>query len=122
LRPRFTRADPRVDADRGLVAVERGPLVYCVESADQPGQRLDDMVIDASREPVIAEGTPPLAGITTLGLTAETRSRGSTSWWPYTSDLSPAESPTGRVTLTAIPYYAWGNREPGAMRVWLRAQ
>jgi uncharacterized protein len=122
LRPRFTRADPRVDADRGLVAVERGPLVYCVESADQPGQRLDDMVIDGSREPVIAEETPPIAGITTLGLTAETRSRGSASWWPYTSDTSPPESPTGRVDLTAIPYYAWGNREPGAMRVWLRTQ
>ena len=60
LRPRFTRADPRVDADRGLIAVERGPLVYCVESADQPGQRLDDIVIDPDSQPVIGEPLPAL--------------------------------------------------------------
>ena len=122
LRPRFTRADPRVDADRGLIAVERGPLVYCVESADQPGQRLDDIVIDPDSQPVIGEPVPALGEISTLRLTAEKRRHDSTSWWPYTSDASSPRSPTDRVTVTAIPYFAWGNREPGAMRVWLRTQ
>jgi DUF1680 family protein len=121
LRPRYTYADPRVDADRGAVAVERGPLVYCVESADQPGQRLDEIVIDPGNEPTIGE--PVLAlGVTSLAITAETRARESTSWWPYTSDSPSAESAAGRVILTAIPYFTWGNREPGAMRVWLRTQ
>jgi len=122
LRPRFTRADPRVDADRGLVAVERGPLVYCVESVDQPGQRLDDIVIDPGSQPLVGDPVPALGGITTLGLAAERRRHDSTSWWPYSSDGSAPESPTGRVSVKAIPYYAWGNREPGAMRVWLRMQ
>jgi uncharacterized protein len=120
LRPRFTHADPRVDADRGLVAVERGPLVYCVESVDQPGQRLDDIVIDPGSQPVIGDPVPALGSITPLRLAAERRRHQSTSWWPYSSDGSSLESPTGRITVTAIPYYAWGNREPGAMRVWLR--
>ena len=122
LMPRFTRADPRVDADRGLVAVERGPLVYCVESVDQPGQRLDDIVIDPGSHPVVGDPVPALGGITTLGLAAERRRHDSTSWWPYSSDGSAPESATGRVSVTAIPYYAWGNREPGAVRVWLRMQ
>ena len=46
--PRFTAGDPRLDATRGAVAMERGPLVYCLESADQPGLRLDDLVVDPS--------------------------------------------------------------------------
>jgi uncharacterized protein len=122
LTPRFTRADPRVDADRGLVAVERGPLVYCVESADQPGQRLDDIVIDPGSQPMIGEPVAGLGSITTLNLTAEKRRHESTSWWPYTADGWSPGSPAGRGTVTAIPYFAWGNREPGAMRVWLRTQ
>jgi DUF1680 family protein len=111
-----------VDADRGLIAVERGPLVYCVESVDQLGLRLDDIVIDRDSQPVIGHPAPALAGITTLRLTAEKRHHDPTSWWPYLSDGSSPESPAGRATVTAIPYYAWGNREPSAMRVWLRAQ
>ena len=50
---RFTYADPRVDAARGSVALERGPLVYCLEAVDNPGQRLDDIIIDTDREPVV---------------------------------------------------------------------
>ena len=46
---RFTYADPRVDADRGAVALERGPLVYCLEAVDNPGQRLDDLIIDTDQ-------------------------------------------------------------------------
>ena len=44
---RVVTADPRVDTARGAVALERGPLVYCLEAVDQPGGfRLDDVVID----------------------------------------------------------------------------
>jgi uncharacterized protein len=38
------------------------------------------------------------------------------------SDSSSPESDASGLTLTAIPYYLWGNRNEGAMRVWLRAE
>src|SRR4029453_6844596 len=50
---RVTEPDPRVDAVRGCVAVERGPLVYCLESADlPPGVALEELRWDPRREPV----------------------------------------------------------------------
>ena len=46
--PRWTRPDPRVDALRGCVAIERGPLVYCLEQTDQPA-RLDELAVLPAR-------------------------------------------------------------------------
>jgi DUF1680 family protein len=49
LRPRLTAPHPRIDAVRGCLAIERGPLVYCVEGADAPGgARIDDLRLDAA--------------------------------------------------------------------------
>ena len=119
--PRLTAADPRVDAARGSIAIERGPLVYCVESADQPGQRLDDLVLDVADlgaiTEVTAEGLP--ADVVALRVPAAVRSRAASSWWPYTDATADPESAAERVELTAIPYYTWGNRASGAMRIWL---
>ena len=60
---RLTRADPRVDADRGCVALERGPLVYCLEAVDHPGQRLDDLVLLPDRETAVVRDPERLAGM-----------------------------------------------------------
>ena len=51
------------------------------------------------------------------------RTRSTTSWWPYQSAASGDESNTAdeAILLTAVPYFTWGNREPGAMRVWIPA-
>ncbi|MFM9559463.1 glycoside hydrolase family 127 protein, partial [Streptomyces caniscabiei] len=50
--PRWIEPDPRIDAVRGTVAVQRGPLVYCAESVDLPGGREVDVVrVDPSTEP-----------------------------------------------------------------------
>ena len=65
-RPRLTTADPRVDAARGCVAIERGPLVYCVESADHPGQRLDDLVLDVAASLSHRHGRRPARQIVAL--------------------------------------------------------
>jgi DUF1680 family protein len=116
---RFTRADPRVDVDRGAVAVERGPLVYCLEAVDNPGQRLDDVVLDPAAEPSLGEEPALLGGVPTVAVQGRRRNRPGTGWWPYRSDApadGDAESP---ITLTAVPYFVWGNREAGAMRVWV---
>jgi DUF1680 family protein len=122
---RFTRADPRVDAARGAVALERGPLVYCLEAVDNPGQRLDDIVIDTSSDPVVERDETLLGGVTTIKAQAVGRPRPNGSWWPYSPDGAPATeaaSGTEPTTLAAVPYFLWGNREEGAMRVWIPAE
>ncbi|MFC4499609.1 MULTISPECIES: hypothetical protein [Streptomyces] len=66
LEPRFTAADPRVDAVRGCVAIERGPLVYCLERTAHPGGGLDDIVIDTTRPLAVQHRPDLLGGITTV--------------------------------------------------------
>jgi len=118
LAARTTAADPRVDADRGCLALERGPLVYCVETADHPDVRLDDVVLDASQALRPEPQSGPLGDIVVVRATGATRPRPGRSWWPYGSP-EPAAAAGAPVELTAVPYFAWGNRGPGAMRVWL---
>jgi DUF1680 family protein len=134
LAPRLTRPDPRVDAARGCVAIERGPLVYCLEQADHPGGGLDGIVIDATR-PLVAEHRPGLlGGVTTVAASGYRRAVPASGWWPYPSgpadgagrvtcdgadDSADRTVASGPVQLTAIPYYTWANRDAGAMRVWI---
>jgi DUF1680 family protein len=120
LEPRFTVADPRLDADRGAVAVEYGPLVYCLEAVDNPGHRLDDVTVDTTVAPQVVSVNRALGGVATIRTAGRVRPRRPTSWWPYRSADAPAPDEPGQpVSLTAVPYYSWGNREPGAMRVWV---
>jgi DUF1680 family protein len=118
--PRLVVANDRVDAVRGCVAVERGPLVYTLEQQDQPGGvDLGDVRVESTE---FREDVQPalLGGVTTLRL------RGSI---PESQEARPLyRSADGAVAdrrqeleLAAIPYYAWANREPGAMRVWIPA-
>ncbi|MEV4009858.1 beta-L-arabinofuranosidase domain-containing protein [Nonomuraea angiospora] len=113
--PRLVRADERVDAVRGCVAVVRGPIVYCVEQADLP----DDILVEQLR-------LDPTAGITEeraqdditpvrLRLSGEARPHEATLYTRY----DPTSLTGSPVSFTAIPYNAWANRGPGAMRVWL---
>jgi DUF1680 family protein len=121
---RFTWADSRVDATRGAVALERGPLVYCLEAVDNPGQRLDDIMIDTSSAPVVTHEGSLLGGVTTIRAEGVRRRRADTSWWPYSSCAADNGSGSQRqlTALLAVPYFVWGNREEGAMRVWIPAE
>jgi DUF1680 family protein len=118
--PRLTWPDPRIDAVRGCVAVERGPLVYCFEDVDQPdGLPVDDARLHADAS--VREVSRPdlLGGIVTLHVPGLRTRRGRPAW-PYGArDTADADSTP--VTLTAIPYFAWDNRGLGAMRIWLPA-
>jgi hypothetical protein len=124
LEPRLTRADPRVDAVRGCVAIERGPLVYCLEQVDHPGGGLDDVVIDTAR-PLTAKHRPDLlGGVTAILGSGYRQSVAPQGWWPYPADSATTaenQGSDGRIDLVAIPYFAWANRQDGAMRVWLPA-
>ena len=121
--PRLTKPDTRVDATRGCVAIERGPLVYCIEQVDQDGFRLDDVVLDVAA-PIRASECPELGGVVQMHAAGHLRHRtDEIPWWPYLESahgLADTEESMGQaVELTAIPYYMWGNRETSAMRVWL---
>jgi hypothetical protein len=119
---RLTTGHPRADAIRGCVAIERGPLVYCLEQADLPAAaRLDDVAIDCGSPPLAHEQAGLLGGVVTVTAAGYLRQaedgRGDAAWWPY-QPAGKTDGDWAEITLTAIPYFAWANRGPGAMRVW----
>jgi DUF1680 family protein len=91
-------ADERVEADRGKVAIERGPLVYAAEGVDNNNSVLD-LVIPRTAKFDIERRPELLGGVTVLKSTA--------------SDRKGASRP-----LMLIPYYAWSHRGVGKMAVW----
>ncbi|WP_406440125.1 glycoside hydrolase family 127 protein [Streptomyces sp. NBC_01613] len=120
LEPRLTAADPRVDAVRGCAAIERGPLVYCLEGVDHPGGGLDDVVLDTTRPLAVKHHPDLLGGVMTVVAAGRQRDIPDAGWWPYrAADTDDTPTDGESVELTAIPYYAWANRQDGAMRVWL---
>ncbi|HEY1821756.1 MAG TPA: beta-L-arabinofuranosidase domain-containing protein [Trebonia sp.] len=123
--PRWTYPDRRADAVRGCAAIERGPLVYCFEQADQAA-RLDDLAVVGGAALTEREVTLPGIG-RTIAVTVPAR-RLSPEPEPATwSDRPATDRPaTGGpdevgATAVAIPYFQWDNRGPGAMRVWIPA-
>ncbi|MEU1785447.1 beta-L-arabinofuranosidase domain-containing protein [Streptomyces sparsogenes] len=113
--PRWLEPDPRVDAVRGTVAVQRGPVVYCAESVDLPdGHEVDAVRVDPSTEPQDGpDDTVVVPG--ELAALGEPRDAA----WPY-RPLSPAPAPTAeRTGIVLVPYHSWANRGPSTMRVWL---
>ncbi|WP_330263185.1 glycoside hydrolase family 127 protein [Streptomyces griseorubiginosus] len=110
--PRWIVPDPRVDAVRGTVAVQRGPLVYCAESVDLPdGRDVDAVRVDPAAEPV--DG--PDGTVVAPGELAEPPTRA----WPY-QPLDRAGVPTAEERgIALVPYNSWANRGPSTMRVWL---
>ncbi|WP_169164231.1 glycoside hydrolase family 127 protein [Cellulomonas taurus] len=105
--PRFTVADPRVDAVRGQVAVEAGPLVYALESVDL-GADVATARVTADSPRRDADGR-----VLVRARVDQVPARD----WPYGAT---AETTPGEVRDVAlVPYQAWGNRGPSTMRVWL---
>lgn len=115
LKPVCVRANTRIGADAGLVAVTRGPVVYCMEGVDNPGD-LWGYVLDV--ESLSSSWRPEL-----LGGVCEVRGRGLRAC-PDEGGAG-AYAPVGSLAwedaeLVFVPYYAWCNREEGQMRVWVR--
>lgn len=92
MEPRIVRANDQVEADRGMLCVERGPLVYC---AEQPDNTMDITEARISPQTKFRTGKTEIAGTSITTLIAEDKS------------------------LTLIPYYAWCHRGAEKMRVWL---
>lgn len=119
---RRVASHPYVEENSGRVALMRGPLLYAVEQADNPGTPLRDIAL-ADDAPLRADERPDLLGGVAV-LTGQARLLPPDEEW-HDRLYRPAR-PDGEVgpgdaaAITAIPYHAWANREPGPMRVWLR--
>jgi hypothetical protein len=106
-------ANPHVTADRGLLAIQRGPIVYCLEACDQPVP-LSTLYLPAEAE-LKAEKEPDLlGGVVAIQGTALVAAEPDWHRKLYQPVAPPRSTP-----VKAIPYYAWDNRQPGAMKVWL---
>lgn len=117
LAPRWTRAHHRVDALRGCVAIERGPVVYCVEQIDLPDDvPLDDVLVEAGAPLEERPGTEA----PTLVFPATVRPPSAALYRPQ-EETSEAPTAERRLTVTAVPFADWGDRGGDAMRVWLPA-
>jgi hypothetical protein len=115
------KANPAVTEDRGRVAFQRGPIVFCMEHLDQtehsPGMNLAGYTIQnggettAHFEPTLLDGVMVLSHPATISKTTTDMAL----YFPA-STPKPPESPT---TVKLIPYYAWANRESASMQVWI---
>lgn len=115
------KANPAVDEDRGRVAFQRGPLVFCMEHLDQPnhgnGTDLSGYRVDLAANTTAQFDPHLLDGVMVLDHRGYVSSSAEQSLY-YSSATAEelTESPT---SLKLIPYYAWANRDPAAMQVWI---
>ena len=111
---RVMEANPLVREDIGKVALQRGPIVYCLEEADNgPGL----WRLSLSPEPEAeAEWEDILGGVMTI----KAKGRRLRLWEGDELYAEASEPRYERVTLKFIPYFAWANRAPGDMSVWIR--
>lgn len=109
---RWTTADPRVDAVRGQVAVERGPIVYALESVDL-GTDVAQAVVSTDQPPREQDGQV-LVPVATINLDHD-------SSWPYhgPTELPTKDADNSPRLVPLVPYHAWANRGPSTMRVWI---
>ena len=96
-------ADERVTQDRRRIAMERGPIVYCLESHDAPGNQALDSLVDAKGALTPSVDAAFYGGVTVIHADAQR----------VTNPSRPANG------VRLIPYYLWANRGAGEMTVWL---
>lgn len=119
IRPVF--ANPAVRLLEGRVAIQRGPIVYCLEGTDNNNMILDRISVSAEdiAHTFTVEFRPELLGGVTIvhgqGFAIEDTGWGEALY----RNAAPDEKP---INITAVPYCVWDNREPGEMRIWLRAK
>ena len=113
--PVYMHANGLVRSVNGKAAVQRGPVVYCLEEKDN-GKGLNLLRLDTKRQPVCscAEGLPEgIPAITCEGYALQNAGEDA----PLYSSAAPEEAP---VQITAVPYFLWGSRGYGEMQVWTR--
>jgi DUF1680 family protein len=119
---KLIKANPAVSEDRGRVAFQRGPIVFCMESVDQStherGTNLADYAVQLNGNTTANFDPNILDGVMILNHPGSiTRSSAGKGLYFSVDETSKAQqAPT---TVKLIPYYAWANRDPTAMQVWI---
>jgi DUF1680 family protein len=111
--PERLYAHPNVRMDVGRVALRRGPLIYCVEEADNPGGPVQRLTLPRGA-PLSVERADAFGGATMLKAPAKELAPGDGG-----ALYSTAQPISRDATLTAVPYFLWANREPSPMQVWI---
>ncbi len=120
LEPTFHEPHPWIEAARGCAALTRGPLVYCYEECDQPaGVRILDSALDATTRPAATWRPDLLGGVVTLAAGGRVLNRTGWDRRLYRVYGSGPGTRSRKISLTAIPYFAWANRAKAPMSVWL---
>ncbi|MGW8314682.1 MAG: aceric acid hydrolase [Bacteroidales bacterium] len=119
MEPFLVQSNPLVEENQNLVAFQRGPVVYCLESAGLPEEvPLSEVLIPVTSE---ATAVPMKIGEQEMaGLELEARVINDRDWdRTLYRRVDPVD--TKKIRIRLIPYYAWGNRGEGDMSVWLPA-
>lgn len=114
--PRFIQANQNVHYNAGRIAVTRGPLVYCIEEVDN-GKYLNQISFDLT-EPLTEKRTDLFDGCVIIEGKGFRRHVNAESGRLY----QPCDMTEEAITIKAVPYFLWNNREPGEMQVWVRAK
>lgn len=109
--PRLTIPDPRIDAIRGTVAIERGPEVLCLESVD--------VTSDASFDNLRLDPTSSLEEENDGVRVLMRETPFADAWWPYREGNVGDKHDPRELTVSLIPYHSWAARGPSTMRVWI---
>lgn len=108
------QAHPQVRANCGRIALQRGPLVYCLEEVDN-GKNLNDLVLSSEEKLTVKFESDLLGGMSVINGAAERRELQLWQDELYRADRNVTE----KIFFKAIPYFAWANRAPGEMLVWM---
>ncbi|PWV46144.1 glycoside hydrolase family 127 protein [Chitinophaga sp. S165] len=112
----LVESNPLVEETRNQVAVKRGPIAYCIESTDlKEGQSLSDIIIPASIH--LQPKAMQVENGKITALEGEARLLQHNNW--NNTLYKPLNTTSKPVTIKLIPYYAWANRGPSDMSVWL---
>ncbi len=115
MQTKLIEANPLVEEARGQVAVQRGPIIYCLESMDLENASIDDIAIPLNAKFKTVETT--IDGSRIIALETEAYDRSESSW---TGTLyREIGKNKKKIKIRLVPYYAWGNRGKGEMTVWI---
>ena len=115
----WIESHPCVLNNHGRVALQRGPLIYCLEQIDNPSADVWDIMLPEEAEFRMETkriGDHEVVALTTEALSPNTDERKEALYAPYSSRDASDYGPTA---VTAVPYYAWANRKEGPMLVWI---